>query len=330
MNLKLGARIEDWPIAGAFVISRGAKSSARVVVATISAGGVSGHGECAPYARYGETPERTRDEILAKAPLLRSLSTCAQMREAVNAAMQPGAARNALDCALWDLEARTRGMRAWRLARLERPAPAVTAFTISLASKEDMARAAAACAARPLLKLKLGGDDAERIAAVRAAAPNSRLIVDANESWTKASWARNLAACIAARVELIEQPFPANDDAILESIPRPVPVCADESAHDAPSIPALAARYDAVNVKLDKAGGLTGALQCIEAARAHGMGVMLGCMVGTSLAVAPALLLAARADIVDLDGPLHLQRDRDHAIAYDGSIALPARPELWG
>ena len=329
MMARLGARIEDWPIAGEFVIARGAKSSARLVVATVSCGGVSGHGECAPYARYGETPERTRDEILSQAALLRDCPTIAAMRERINAAMAPGAARNAIDCALWDLEARTKGVRAWRLAGLARPAPALTAYTISLGPPETMARAAQE-AGRPLLKLKLGGDDAARIAAVRAAVPRARLIVDANESWTEHSWAANVAACMEANVELIEQPFPADADGGLESLARPIPVCADESAHDAASLAGLASRYDAVNIKLDKTGGLTGAMHAIDLSRSLGLRVMLGCMVSTSLAMAPALLLAARADIVDLDGPLMLLKDREHGIEYPGSMASPPRPELWG
>jgi L-alanine-DL-glutamate epimerase-like enolase superfamily enzyme len=251
------------------------------------------------------------------------------MRERINAAMAPGAARNAIDCALWDLEARTTGVRAWRLAGLARPAPELTAYTISLGSPQAMARAAQQ-AGRPLLKLKLGGDDAARIEAVRSAVPHARLIVDANESWTVDSWAANVAACLTARVELIEQPFPADADGILEGLARPVPVCADESAHDGASLAALASRYDAVNIKLDKTGGLTGAMHATALARSLGLRVMLGCMVSTSLAMAPALLLAGSADIVDLDGPLMLLKDRDHGIEYAGSMASPPRPELWG
>lgn len=327
---RVEASIEDWPIAGEFVIARGAKSTARLVVATVSWRGASGRGECAPYARYGESPEQVRDAILAQAPRLRECPDVAAMRAKLDAQMKPGAARNALDCALWDLEAKASGVPVWRLAGLAPPAPVVTAYTISLGTPDEMARAAARAANRPLLKLKLGGDDAARIDAVRKAAPNARLIVDANESWTPGSWAANVAACRAARVELIEQPFPAAQDHALETLARPTPVCADESAHDAASIPALAQRYDAVNVKLDKTGGLTGALQAIAAARRHDLRVMLGCMVCTSLSIAPALLLSQHAEIVDLDGPLLLREDRKNGVRFAGSTAHPPPTELWG
>lgn len=292
MKFTVEAQIEDWPIEGSFVISRGAKSTATLVVASVTAGGVCGRGECAPYPRYGETPQQVRSDISAQASVVNGSPDVSQARERINAVMPPGAARNALDCALWDLQAKICGEPVWRLAGLPPPCPVVTAFTISLGSPREMGLAAHDAAARPLLKLKLGGDDAGRLASVRAAAPAARLIVDANEAWTAQSWPGNLAACMRAGVELIEQPFPAVDDAALASLERPIPVCADESAQDAPSIRALAGRYDAVNIKLDKTGGLTGAIRAIDAARTCDLRVMLGCMVGTSLSMAPAMLLA--------------------------------------
>lgn len=330
MNIRVDARIEEWPIAGQFVIARGAKSSAVLVVVSLCVGGVCGCGECTPYARYGETPEQVLAAIRSQTNLLQRSVSVACARAALNEEMPPGAARNALDCALWDLEAKLTGAPVWRLARLDAPQPVTTAFTISLGSPNDMASAAMEAQERPLLKLKLGGRDAARIASVRAAAPAKRLIVDANESWTPETWSENVEACVAARIEMIEQPFPADADQALAGIPRPIPVCADESAHDALSIEKLANRYDAVNVKLDKTGGLSGALAAIRAARAQGMSVMLGCMVGTSLSIAPALLLANLADIVDLDGPLLLRNDRKPGISYTGSTVQPASRNLWG
>jgi L-alanine-DL-glutamate epimerase-like enolase superfamily enzyme len=246
-------------------------------------------------------------------------------------ALRPGAARNALDCALLDLEAKTRGQRAWEL--LGRPAPraCTTAFTISLGTPEAMAAATAKAADRPLLKIKLGGDDdGERIVAVRSQAPESELIVDANEAWTAADLERNLAACAAAGVTLVEQPLPAGQDEPLARIRRQVAVCADESVHDRASLEGLRERYDAINIKLDKTGGLTEALAMADAARALGFEIMVGCMVGTSLSMGPAMLLAAQARFVDLDGPLLLAGDREHGLRYDGSTVYPPEPALWG
>jgi L-alanine-DL-glutamate epimerase-like enolase superfamily enzyme len=245
--------------------------------------------------------------------------------------MPPGAARNALDCALIDLEAKRAGLRAWKLLRRVAPQPRVTAYTISLGSPEVMAEATARAAHRPLLKIKLGGDgDGERIAAVRRAAPKSELIVDANEAWTPANLKQNLAACAEAGVVLVEQPLPAGQDEMLARIERPIAVCADESVHDRRSLGGLRERYDAVNIKLDKTGGLTEALAMADAARAQGLHIMVGCMVATSLAMAPAMLLAPLARFVDLDGPLLLARDRDGGLRYDGSMVYPPDPALWG
>jgi L-Ala-D/L-Glu epimerase len=323
----LSARIERWPIAGSFTISRGAKTEAVTVVAEVSRGGHTGRGECVPYPRYGESPDATLASLQAmREPLSRGLD-----RVALQTAMPAGAARNALDCALLDLEAKTRGRRVWDL--LGRPAPAacVTAYTISLASPETMAAATGQAAHRPLLKIKLGGDgDGERIAAVRQAALRSELIVDANEAWTSGNLEQNLAACAKAGVTLVEQPLPAGQDDALARIARPLAVCADESVHDRASLEGLRARYDAVNIKLDKTGGLTEALAMADAARALGFQIMIGCMVATSLAMAPAMLLARGARFVDLDGPLLLARDRDGGLRYDGSLVYPPDAALWG
>jgi L-alanine-DL-glutamate epimerase-like enolase superfamily enzyme len=323
----LTARIERWPIAGSFIISRGAKTQAVTVVAEVNRGGHTGRGECVPYPRYGETPEATLAALQAmREPVSRGLD-----RQILQAAMPPGAARNALDCALLDLEAKTQGRRVWDL--LGRPAPqaCVTAYTISLASPETMAAASAKAAHRPLLKIKLGGDgDGERIEAVRQAAPRSELIVDANEAWTSDSLERNLAACADAGITLVEQPLPAGKDEALARIKRPLCVCADESVHDRASLDGLRGRYDAVNIKLDKTGGLTEALAMADAARALGFEIMIGCMVATSLAMAPAMLLARDARFVDLDGPLLLARDRDDGLRYDGSMVYPPAAALWG
>ena len=321
------ARIERWPIAGSFAISRGAKTEAVVVVAEVSAGGFTGRGECTPYARYGDTPDSTLSAIEAMAERLRT----GLDRQGLQAAMPAGAARNALDCALLDLESKASGRRVWDLLGRQAPTPRTTAFTISLGEPTAMAEAAARAAHRPLLKVKLGGDgDGARIAAVRTAALRSELIVDANEAWTEANLEHNLAACAEAGVTLVEQPLPAGHDAALARIKRPIPVCADESVHDRASLSALRGRYDAVNIKLDKTGGLTEALAMADAARALGFDIMVGCMVATSLAMAPAMLIAQQARVVDLDGPLLLSADRDDGLHYDGSTVHPPDAALWG
>jgi L-alanine-DL-glutamate epimerase-like enolase superfamily enzyme len=245
--------------------------------------------------------------------------------------MPAGAARNALDCAWLDLEAKTRGLRVWDMLGRPVPLPCTTAYTISLGTPEVMAAATAKAAHRPLLKIKLGGEgDGERIAAVRSAAPGPELIVDANEAWTSDNLERNLAACAEAGVTLVEQPLPAGRDEALARIKRPLAVCADESVHDRATLAGLRERYDAVNVKLDKTGGLTEALAMADAARALGFEIMVGCMVATSLAMAPAMLLAAEARFVDLDGPLLLARDREDGLRYDGSLVYPPDAALWG
>jgi L-Ala-D/L-Glu epimerase len=325
--LSLSVRTERWPIAGSFVISRGAKTEAAVVVAELTDGRHVGRGECVPYARYGETV----DGVTAAIGALGQRIAEGLDRLSLQAAMGEGAARNALDCAFWDLAAKQSGRAVHALAGLPAPQPLTTAYTISLAAPEEMAAAAARAAERPLLKIKLGGaDDPARIAAVRHAAPRSALIVDANEGWTADDLTANLSACADAGVTMVEQPLPAGGDDALARIARPLPVCADESVHATSSLAALVGKYDAVNIKLDKTGGLTEALAMAKQAEALGFALMVGCMVATSLAMAPALLVAQRARVVDLDGPLLLARDRPHGLRYEGSLVFPPVPSLWG
>jgi L-Ala-D/L-Glu epimerase len=280
-----------------------------------------------PYPRYGETVDAVATAIAAAAePLARGLD-----RIELQDIMPPGAARNAIDCALWDLAAKRAGTPVYALVGLAPPQPAVTAYTISLAAPEAMAEAAHKVRERKLLKVKLGAaDDPARIAAVRSAAPQSELIVDANEGWSEHDLAVNLAACAEAGVTLIEQPLRADHDQALAFVPHPVPICADESVYDRASLEGLQGKYDAINIKLDKTGGLTEALALAGAAEQLGLAIMIGCMVSTSLAIAPATLLAQRARVVDLDGPLLLARDRDHGLHYEGSLVYPPTSELWG
>jgi L-alanine-DL-glutamate epimerase-like enolase superfamily enzyme len=327
----LVVKTERWPIAGSFAISRGAKTEAAVVVVELSDGRHTGRGECVPYARYNESIE----SVTAAIDAVRGEITQRPDRTVLQAAMPAGAARNAVDCALWDLAAKQAGKPAYALAGLGTPQPVVTAFTISLGSPDAMAAAAQKAAGRSLLKVKLGGDeDPARIAAVRNVAPKARLIVDANEGWSAQNLAANIAGCADAGVELIEQPLPADGDSALASLKRPVPICADESVHGRASLAALKGKYDAVNIKLDKTGGLTEALAMAAEAERMGFTLMIGCMVATSLAMAPAMLLTqgARpgARYVDLDGPLLLARDRPNGLRYDGSLVHPPEPALWG
>jgi L-Ala-D/L-Glu epimerase len=327
---RLTASIESWPVAGTFTISRGSRTEARVVTATIEDRGAVGRGECVPYARYGETPEGVAAKIEAVAEAIwRGAS-----RFDLLTFLPPGAARNAIDCALWDLEAKQSGQRVWRLANLPSPRPLLTAYTLSLGTPESMEGAARAASQRPILKVKLGGEgDPERIAAVRRGAPRATLIVDANEAWNEGLLEANFAACHTAGVKLIEQPLPAGKDGILAelgALRRGIPVCADESLHTAADLERIAQLYQAINVKLDKTGGLTAALSLFAKARGLGFSIMVGCMVGTSLAMAPALLLAGRADFADLDGPLLLARDREPGLVYKDSEIQPFGANLWG
>lgn len=318
----VSARIERWPIAGNFTISRGSKREAVVIIAEVTDGQISGRGECVPYARYGEEPGAVLAQIRA---------AHVESREALRRTMPPGAARNALDCALWDYEAKVSDNSAAHAAGIGEMKPVLTAYTISLASPDEMAGKAAAARDYPLLKLKLGAeDDSARLKAVRAARPDARLIVDANEGWQPETVEQMLAECHAAGVEVVEQPLAAGADAMLADIQRPVSVCADESAHTSAGLSALAPLYDAVNIKLDKTGGLTEALAMADAARKLGLKIMTGCMVSTSLAMTPALILAQSADWVDLDGPLLLERDRSPGLAYFNALIVPPGPALWG
>jgi L-Ala-D/L-Glu epimerase len=306
-----------------FTISRGSKTEARVLTVGIVREGGEGHGECVPYARYGETVESVRTAIEA----LPSAIT----RKDLQAALPPGAARNAVDCALWDLEAKLAGRRISELAGLPTPGPVVTAYTLSLAPPEAMQLAASQNAHRPLLKIKLGTpDDMPRLEAVRAGAPRSRIIIDANEGWTPEVYTDLAPHLIRLGVEVVEQPLPAGEDDMLAEIARPVPVCADESCFDRASLAGLTGKYDVVNLKLDKTGGLTEGFLTRDLARQMGFKVMVGCMVGSSLAMAPAVLLAQGAEWTDLDGPLLLAEDRPHPLFYDAEGVHPPDANLWG
>jgi L-alanine-DL-glutamate epimerase-like enolase superfamily enzyme len=327
MMLALSVRIESWPLAGAFTIARGTRFETAVVVAELSDGSHIGRGEGVPLARYRETT----DSVAAALATVQDGLKRGLDRRTLQRALPAGAARNALDCAFWDLEAKRTGRPVHELAGLAPPRPLTTAYTISLGTPEAMADAAAGAADRLLLKIKLGGDgDPERIRAVRQAAPRAELIVDANESWRPEKLAENMTACAQAGVTLIEQPLPADGDDALATLPRPIPVCADESIHDRASLGRLQRKYDAVNIKLDKAGGLTEALALKVEAEQRGLAIMVGCMVGTSLAMAPAVLVAQGARVVDLDGPLLLARDRADGLHYEASLVHPASPALWG
>ena len=323
----LTAHDERWPIAGRFVISRGAKTEAHVVVAELSDGAARGRGECVPYPRYGETVEG----VLAQIEAVREAIEAGCGRDGLQSLLPPGAARNALDCALWDLEAKRTGVPAWRTAGLSRLDPVKTAYTLSLGPAEEMAAAARASARRPMLKLKIGGpDDLHRVQAVREAAPLTRLIVDANEGLSFDDLRRLAPDFARLAVQLIEQPLKVAEDAQLEGYDSPVSLCADESLHSRAELAACARRYRAINIKLDKAGGLTEALALKAEARTLGLQVMAGCMVATSLSMAPALIVAQGAEVVDLDGPLLLARDREPGLDYLGSMIAPFSPALWG
>ncbi len=327
MHLQLEAIPEAFPIAGRFVISRGAKTEAQVIRVVLRKGGYLGQGECVPYGRYGETIESVLRQIEAAKHLVEHGLSRAELQSA----MPAGAGRNAIDCALWDLEAKISGIPAFTAAKAAHPKSVVTAYTLSLGTPGEMGAAARAASRRPLLKIKVGGDgDLERLAAVRAGAPDSAIIVDANEGWNERNIETNMAAAAALGVVLIEQPLPAGKDEILSRIAHPVSVCADESVHQSKDLALLADRYDAVNIKLDKAGGLTEALEMQHCANALGLDVMVGCMVGTSLAMAPALILAQTAKFVDLDGPLLLARDREPGLHFERSTVFAPQPELWG
>ena len=321
--MKITVRPESFKLAQVFTISRGSRTEAKVLTVRLQDGENHGWGECVPYARYDETLESVTAEING----LPDRFDRAELYELLPA----GAARNAVDCALWDMEAKASGKRAWELAGLPAPKPEITAYTLSLDTPAKMQEQAAMHAFRPLLKIKLGTpDDMPRLEAVRAGAPKSRIIIDANEGWSRAVYLDLVPHLQRLGVSLVEQPLPASDDDGLIGIERPVPVCADESAHDCSSLPYLKGKYDVVNIKLDKTGGLTEALRLKDAALAEGYGVMVGCMVGTSLAMAPATLVAQGATVIDLDGPLLLAEDRDTPLHFDEHGVHAPKPELWG
>ena len=323
LGVEISVTRETFRLAQVFTISRGSRSVAEVLTVRVSAGGVTGWGECVPYARYGET----LDSVSAQIAALPGQVDRAGLYDLLPA----GAARNAVDCALWDLEAKRAGKRAWDLAGLPAPGPEVTAYTLSLDSPDAMRAQAESNAHRPLLKIKLGTpDDMPRLEAVREGAPAARIIVDANEGWSADTYAELAPHLLRLGVALVEQPLPAGDDEALRGMERPVPVCADESCHDRASLPALRGKYDVVNIKLDKTGGLTEALALKAAALDEGYGIMVGCMVGSSLAMAPAVLVAQGAMVTDLDGPLLLAEDRDAPLHYDADGVHPPAPGLWG
>lgn len=323
--MRLTVRAESFRLAEVFTIARGSRTEAQVLTVTVEADGVTGRGECVPYARYGESLESVTAEIEAVAGALVPGAD-------VSALLPAGAARNAVDCAMIDWAAKSAGTRAWNiLPGLETPGVVTSAFTLSLDAPENMEAAARKHAHRPLLKIKLGTpDDMARLEAVRRGAPDAPIIVDANEGWTAEVYSELAPHLARLGVKLVEQPLPAGQDDLLAEIERPLPVCADESCHDRASLPALKGKYDVVNIKLDKTGGLTEAVALRDAARAEGYGVMVGCMVGTSLAMAPAVLVAQGAEFVDLDGPLLLAEDRDPPLHYEGSLVHPPAPGLWG
>lgn len=322
-SLKVG--VERWPLARPFTISRGTKTEAEVVVAEIEERGARGRGECVPYPRYGETAAAVAEQIEAVA-VAGGLD-----RERLQGLLPAGAARNAVDCALWDLEAKQQDRRTWDIAGLPPPPAVVTAETIGLDTPAAMGRAAADLSDRPLLKIKLDADRVvERVRAVRDAAPEARLVVDANEGWSLDLLRQSCGALVDLGVEMIEQPLPAGNDGALDRLTSPITLCADESCHTADDLPSLSGRYRMVNIKLDKTGGLTGALRLAAAARDAGFAIMVGCMVGTSLAMAPATLLGSFAQVVDLDGPLWLARDRTPPLRFAGGRVAPPDPALWG
>ena len=321
--MKIDVSQDSFPLKSAFRISRGSKTTADVVTVKLTRNGVQGWGECVPYPRNGETVESVTEQLQSVPPHI----TPADLIETLPA----GAARNALDCAIWDVKAKETNRRVWQLANLPKPKPVQTAFTLSLGTVENMTRAATQNAHRPILKLKVGTpDDLDRLVAVRNAAPDAKLVIDANEGWTIDDYHLLIDHLVGMGIALIEQPFPSGQDACLSNLDRPIPICADESVHTSADLPALVGKYDCVNIKLDKSGGLTAAIDLKAKAQAMGFDIMVGCMVGTSLAMAPALLLAADATLVDLDGPLLLAKDRDTQISYDARGMHPAPAELWG
>ena len=317
------AKVDIFPLAQVFRISRGARTQAEVVSVVIKKNGLTGRGECVPYARYNETSESVIQQI-------ESLPSDIN-RQTLQNTLPAGAARNAVDCALWDLDCKKMDQPCWQLAGIPMPKELITAYTLSLDEPENMLKQAEKNSNRPLLKIKLGTpNDMPRLEAVRKGAPNSKIIVDANEGWDAETYTKLAPDLVRLGVQLVEQPLPADKDDALIGLPRPLPICADESCHDRNSLPKLIGKYDFVNIKLDKTGGLTEALYLKNKALEDGFKIMVGCMVGSSLAMAPATLIAQNATFVDLDGPLLLAKDRDYGLFYDESLVYPPKKELWG
>jgi len=325
--MKVNLLDESWLIEGSFTISRGSRTHANVVVVELQQGEHTGRGECVPYARYDESIE----SVIAELAALKDKIAAGLTRQEMQTLLPAGAARNALDCAYWDLACKKSDQRIWQQLEITKPEPLITAFTLSLDTPERMKEAAIKNAHRPLLKLKLAGEgDVERVTAVREGSPDARIIVDANEGWNEAQYLAMVPELVKLGVEMIEQPFPASDDAALEHLPRPITLCADESCHDRSSLKHIIGRYDMINIKLDKTGGLTEAIALKKEAEEAGLTIMVGCMLATSLAMAPALIVAQDVQIVDLDGPLLLAEDRQPGIEFDDSLMKVYPAELWG
>lgn len=325
--MKIRFYTQSWPIRGSFTISRGSRTQADVVIVELEKRGVVGRGECVPYSRYGESVTSVLSQLEALVPLLEA----GLDRFSIQEILPAGAARNAVDCALWDLECKAAGVSIWQRLRRYPPQPLVSAYTLSLDSPDMMEQAARENVQFPILKLKMGGEgDLERVAAVRRGAPTAKIILDANESWTPELYQELVPELVKLNVAMIEQPLPAGDDEVLAELPHPIPLCADESCHDRKSLPALRGRYEMVNIKMDKTGGLTEALSLKYEARKEGFQVMVGCMLATSLAMAPAFVVAQGAQVVDLDGPLLLDKDRENGFKFIQQAMQPFRPQLWG
>jgi L-alanine-DL-glutamate epimerase-like enolase superfamily enzyme len=324
--MKVNLYTKTWPIRGSFTISRGSKTFAETVIVQIEKEGVVGRGECVPYARYNESIDSVMTQIESVLPEVK----CGINREQLQPLLPAGAARNAIDCAMWDLECKQKKRTIWSLLHLD-PVPLTTAYTLSLDKPHKMEAAAVANAGRPLLKLKLGGaEDLERVQAVRRGAPEANIILDANEAWSVETYRQLIPALRELNVAMIEQPFHADDDAILESLERPIPICADESCHDRESLNQVVGRYDMINIKTDKTGGLTEALALKQAAEDAGLSIMVGCMLSSSLSMAPAFVVAQSAAVVDLDGPLLLSQDIEHGFQFEQNRMLPFDSILWG
>jgi len=327
MTRELSVTDETWSLARPFAISRGTKTEAHVVVAEINDGGARGRGECVPYAHYGETVSGVAEQIKGQTGAVAFGLDSYGLSERLPA----GAARNALDAAIWDLMAKATGQRVWELIGQPAPEPAVTATTIGIGTADEMAAQASALSEAPLIKIKLDADDViGRLEAVRSGAPNASLIIDPNEGWTVDLLAQLSPDLVRLGVEMIEQPLPADNDTGLAGFESPIPICADEACHTVADLPGLIGKYQMINIKLDKTGGLTEALFLARAAERIGMKIMVGCMVATSLAMAPALLLGHFAEFLDLDGPLLLAEDRADGLSFADGKVHPPSAALWG